>query len=83
MWQQAVDCGSSMVTITSFNEWGEGTQIEAARPHTTAGGATYADYAPRRPGFYMWRTREWVEKARNLRGCGELGPPEEGDRTEL
>ena len=49
-----------------------GTQIEAARPHTTANGSSYADYAPRAPSFYMERTKEWVQKARSARGCDAL-----------
>ena len=29
----AVESGADLVSITSWNEWGEGTQIEAAAPH--------------------------------------------------
>lgn len=29
-WEAAIDAGSDAVSITSFNEWGEGTQIEPA-----------------------------------------------------
>jgi len=32
MWGAAKACGTPWVSITSFNEWGEGTQIEAAVP---------------------------------------------------
>ena len=31
-WDAALSAGASFVGITSYNEWGEGTQIEAARP---------------------------------------------------
>lgn len=32
MWEAALGSGSEFVTVTSFNEWGEGTQIEPAVP---------------------------------------------------
>ena len=69
MWRAAVDTSARMVTITSFNEWGEGTQIEAARPHTSANGSIYADYSPDTETFYMEKTRAWVLRARSERGC--------------
>ena len=31
MWQSAIRAGANLVTITSYNEWHEGTQIEPAR----------------------------------------------------
>ncbi|MFN9909628.1 MAG: alpha-mannosidase, partial [bacterium] len=55
------------MTLTSYNEWGEGTQIEPARSHTSVNGSVYADYSPLPPDFYLQRTRAWVEEAR--RGC--------------
>ena len=67
MWRSALEAGVNAVTITSYNEWGEGTQIEAARPHAPANGTAYADYLPNAPDFYMRRTREWIGEAR--RGC--------------
>lgn len=32
-WQAAIDAHADIVTVTSFNEWHEGTQIEPAVPH--------------------------------------------------
>eukprot|EP00960_Hanusia_phi_P034229 750930-Hanusia_phi.AAC.3 len=34
MWQSAVAAQTEFVSITSYNEWGEGTQIEPAVPKT-------------------------------------------------
>ena len=36
MWRAAVSSGADNVTITSFNEWHEGTQIEPAAPRRRA-----------------------------------------------
>jgi glycoprotein endo-alpha-1,2-mannosidase len=33
LWTAALAAAPDVVTITSYNEWGEGTQIEAAAPH--------------------------------------------------
>jgi hypothetical protein len=40
MWRAAIRAAADVVTITSYNEWHEGTQIEAAQ----AVGAPYASY---------------------------------------
>ncbi|KAF7253777.1 Glycoprotein endo-alpha-1,2-mannosidase [Varanus komodoensis] len=50
-----------IISITSFNEWHEGTQIEKAIPKK-AGKTTYLDYQPHKPNIYLELTRKWSEK---------------------
>jgi hypothetical protein len=40
MWRAAISSGADGVTITSYNEWHEGTQIEPARPPAGRGPAS-------------------------------------------
>ena len=49
-----------IVSITSFNEWGEGTQIEPAVPKETD--HVYLDYLPEDPDFYLQLTRKMSEQ---------------------
>ena len=65
MWRGAVRAGADLVTITSYNEWHEGTQIEPAR----AGRRGYLSYdgAWGRTGrlaetAYLDRTAYWVQR---------------------
>ncbi|XP_063297389.1 glycoprotein endo-alpha-1,2-mannosidase [Pelobates fuscus] len=51
----------SIISITSFNEWHEGTQIEAAIPKKN-GLVKYEDYLPYKPNMYLQLTRKWSEK---------------------
>eukprot|EP00753_Platysulcus_tardus_P007667 PLAT15360.1.p1 GENE.PLAT15360.1~~PLAT15360.1.p1 ORF type:complete len:370 (-),score=99.03 PLAT15360.1:73-1182(-) len=62
MWSAALASRPSIVSITSFNEWGEGTQIEPAVPRTTPAGRVYSDYAPEEPTFYLKLTSDWAQK---------------------
>jgi len=61
MFESALKSGASLVSITSFNEWHEGTQIEPAVPKTIEG-YQYEDYGARAPDYYLERTRHWVEQ---------------------
>ena len=81
MWAAAKKAGADCFSITSYNEWGEGTQIEGARPHASAAGLHSEDYQPEVEQFYMLRTRQWVERAR--RNCGSAQVSDSEAHTEL
>ena len=64
-WEAALDVGvePALVTITSFNEWHEGTQIEPAAVGATNGlGYTYEDYGSLPPEGYLTLTHQWVTR---------------------
>ena len=50
-----------VISITSFNEWHEGTQIEPAVPKQIAD-FKYLDYTPHEPEYYLDRTDYWVNR---------------------
>ena len=60
MFRAALDSGASVISITSYNEWHEGTQIEPAVPKQIDG-FTYLDYVPLSPDHYLKRTAYWVQ----------------------
>jgi glycoprotein endo-alpha-1,2-mannosidase len=67
MWRKALQSRADIVTVTSYNEWHEGTQIEPAR----AVGGAYASYdgawGLRGLGAeraYVQRTARWTERYR-------------------
>jgi Glycosyl hydrolase family 99 len=77
MWRAAIAARSPVVTITSYNEWHEGTQIEPAR----AGRPGYESYngawglvgkAAQRA--YLDRTAYWSERYRRRAALSELEP---------
>lgn len=64
-WRAALDVGvaPALVTITSFNEWHEGTQIEPAAVGATNGlGYRYENYSPLPPEGYLTLTRQWSDR---------------------
>lgn len=58
MWSCAVRAGADLVTVTSYNEWHEGSQIEPARGYDGAWGLAGA--AAERA--YLQRTAYWAER---------------------
>jgi glycoprotein endo-alpha-1,2-mannosidase len=44
MWRNAIAAAADSVSITSYNEWHEGTQIEPARPYVGPKGGRYYGY---------------------------------------
>uniref|UniRef100_A0A7M4FS83 Mannosidase endo-alpha like n=1 Tax=Crocodylus porosus TaxID=8502 RepID=A0A7M4FS83_CROPO len=59
--QAALMVKPEIVSITSFNEWHEGTQIEKAVPKTTAT-CLYLDYLLHQPNTYLELTRRRAER---------------------
>ena len=60
-WKAALQTSPHIISITSFNEWHQGTQIEKAIPKLSTG-LFYKDYSPNSSDFYLKLTREFVEK---------------------
>ena len=52
---EAINSGADVISITSYNEWHEGTQIEPAVQKLK-----YLDYLPNPPEFYLHKTKELV-----------------------
>jgi hypothetical protein len=62
LWKAAIAAHPDMITITSYNEWGEGTQIEPAqvkRGYDTYQGAWGLTGAAA-PMAYLMRTTYWA-----------------------
>ena len=75
MWAAALRARADVVTITSYNEWHEGTQIEPARAHVDADGERYAGYdgaygrrGKRAERAYLDRTAYWARRFRLRQG---------------
>ncbi|XP_041351492.1 glycoprotein endo-alpha-1,2-mannosidase-like [Gigantopelta aegis] len=65
--KSAMDVHPLVITVTSFNEWHEGTQIEPAIAKRTAN-YVYDDYQPEGPLFYLNLTRKWVDRFAHIQG---------------
>ncbi len=64
-WTAALGAGVApeLVTITSFNEWHEGSLIEPAALGASDGhGYTYADFGALAPEGYLGLTRQWITR---------------------
>lgn len=60
----ALDVDPPFISISTFNEWHEGTQIAPAIPKQVEG-VKYLDYEDRDPHWYLDRTRYWLERWAN------------------
>ena len=82
MWRDAIAADADEVTITSFNEWQEGTQIEPAAPPARRAGYAYGSYngawgldGAAAETAYLDRTAFWATLFRKLRGPAAYGGP--------
>ena len=64
MWRAALDANADLVTITSYNEWSEGTQIEPAKPGGRYEGyeGAYGLTGRAAAWAYITRTAYWIRK---------------------
>jgi glycosyl hydrolase family 99 len=74
MWRGAMAAGADVISITSWNEWHEGTQIEPAKPYSFPDGffspgyeGIYGRTGPAAQTAYMDRTANWARDFRLLR----------------
>jgi len=66
MWKKAyelIDYGIQHLSITSYNEWGEGTQIESAKVSMENNAIKlYLEYPDNNSYFYMNITKKWADQ---------------------
>ena len=67
LWAAALTAAPDVITITSFNEWGEGTQIEPAEPHRGYGSydGAWGLTGTAAEDAYLARTAYWTGRARS------------------
>jgi hypothetical protein len=81
LWQGAFAASADVVSVTSWNEWHEGTQIEPAKPYCFASDGfcspgydgAYGRFGASAQTAYMDRTAAWSSDFRALRSGG--APP--------
>jgi hypothetical protein len=80
MWRAAIASHADRVTITSFNEWHEGTQIEPAAPAGRHGSYRYLGYdgawglkGVPAESAYLSRTAFWAQQFRASLGAVPTG----------
>jgi len=68
MWAAALSAHPDLVTVTSYNEWHEGTQIEAAVARTgyESYDGAWGKHGPAARNAYLTRTRYWTAKTSAL-----------------
>jgi glycoprotein endo-alpha-1,2-mannosidase len=60
MFQAALSAHADFVSVTSFNEWGEGTQIESAQSVSAdRNDVAYLGYDDENPVYYLQKTAQW------------------------
>ena len=82
MWQAALRATPDVVTITSYNEWHEGTQIEPARPAEAPYGSydgAWGQSGAVAQSAYLDRTAYWIER---LRGRANAQTPARAARAQ-
>lgn len=67
-WKSALHVKPEIISITSFNEWHEGTQIEKAVPKQVSG-VIYKDYLPYGSDYYLQLTRKYTKKFEDIQNA--------------
>ncbi|MBI3658565.1 MAG: alpha-mannosidase [Acidobacteria bacterium] len=72
MWTRAIESESEWISISSFNEWHEGSQIEPAMPFSFDGftylnyGGAYGLFGEQAELAYLNRTYDWIAQFEGL-----------------
>lgn len=89
-WVAAAGSGAHGVSITSWNEWGEGTQVEPSQPwRDPSTGAAYKDYGEAGPWLYLNITQQqassfiqaWHDKQQAPKHVQAAAPGAEGSNV--